>query len=218
MSDEPPAVTKYKTSFQIDLKNKWKKALEEKNSRESKGLPVISKLKANAEAKAEKQETRLLKKHLLEPTRAYLQSREDDLGLADNLNKTKVVNVSGPLSDQPGFYCKVCDVILKSSEAYLDHINGRRHQKLCGFSLRVQRSTLEEVQGRFLKLKEKGQNSTEYNFEEEINKLEAEKAKRKEEKKEKKKRQREEESDNAEIPAEMKDMGFDFASFGSKKK
>ena len=38
-----------------------------------------------------------------------------------------------------GWHCKVCDCFLKDSLTYLDHINGRKHQKNLGFSMRVQR-------------------------------------------------------------------------------
>ena len=29
-----------------------------------------------------------------------------------------------PLAQQAGYYCNVCDCILKDSKSYLDHING----------------------------------------------------------------------------------------------
>lgn len=29
-----------------------------------------------------------------------------------------------PLSQQAGYYCNVCDCILRDSQSYLDHING----------------------------------------------------------------------------------------------
>ena len=29
-----------------------------------------------------------------------------------------------PLAQQAGYYCNVCDCILRDSQSYLDHING----------------------------------------------------------------------------------------------
>jgi hypothetical protein len=36
----------------------------------------------------------------------------------------QVVSVTMPLSQQAGYYCNVCDCILRDSQSYLDHING----------------------------------------------------------------------------------------------
>jgi U4/U6.U5 tri-snRNP component SNU23 len=45
-----------------------------------------------------------------------------------------------------GWHCKVCDCYLKDSHTYLDHINGRKHQKKLGYSMRVERNTQEQVE------------------------------------------------------------------------
>ena len=47
-----------------------------------------------------------------------------------------------------GWHCKVCDCYLKDSLAYLDHINGRKHQRNLGYSMRVERSTKDQVDSR----------------------------------------------------------------------
>lgn len=40
----------------------------------------------------------------------------------------QVVSVTMPLAQQAGYYCNVCDCILRDSQSYLDHINGGAEQ------------------------------------------------------------------------------------------
>ena len=47
---------------------------------------------------------------------------------------------------QAGYYCSVCDCILRDSASYLDHINGKYHNRALGMSMRVERSTADQVQ------------------------------------------------------------------------
>ena len=44
---------------------------------------------------------------------------------------------------QAGYYCSVCDCILRDSQSYLDHINGKWHNRALGTSMRVERSTAD---------------------------------------------------------------------------
>ncbi|KAI7831898.1 hypothetical protein BX661DRAFT_169756 [Kickxella alabastrina] len=44
-----------------------------------------------------------------------------------------------------GFYCKVCDVTVKDSLTYLDHINGKNHQRMLNRSMSVARETVDDV-------------------------------------------------------------------------
>ena len=46
---------------------------------------------------------------------------------------------------QAGYYCSVCDCILRDSASYLDHINGKYHNRALGMSMRVERSTADQV-------------------------------------------------------------------------
>lgn len=46
---------------------------------------------------------------------------------------------------QAGYYCSVCECILRDSQSYLDHINGKFHNRALGMSMRVERSTANDV-------------------------------------------------------------------------
>ena len=71
------------------------------------------------------------------------------------MNKDSAVTKSGV-----GWHCKVCDCFLKDSLTYLDHINGRKHQRNLGYSMRVERSTKDQVATRLeAMVKVKGRSS-----------------------------------------------------------
>lgn len=52
-----------------------------------------------------------------------------------------------------GFHCSVCDCYLKDSLTYLDHVNGRKHQRKLGYTMRVERSTEMDVLTKLNELK-----------------------------------------------------------------
>lgn len=80
--------------------------------------------------------------------RANLKARDQQIDLASNLHRTTVHSVTAPLSQQAGFYCDVCDCVLKDSMAYLDHINGKWHNRALGMSMTVEKSTADQVRKR----------------------------------------------------------------------
>ena len=57
------------------------------------------------------------------------------------------------IEDSGGFYCEVCECNLKDSISYLDHINGKNHQKKLGFSMKVKKSTVDDIVNRFAQKK-----------------------------------------------------------------
>ena len=69
--------------------------------------------------------------------------------LLDDTTTTGLTPSSGvsKCSDGVGWHCRVCDCFLKDSLTYLDHINGRKHQRYLGYSMRVEKSTTDEVSG-----------------------------------------------------------------------
>eukprot|EP00878_Enallax_costatus_P004943 GHUV01005199.1.p2 GENE.GHUV01005199.1~~GHUV01005199.1.p2 ORF type:complete len:221 (+),score=85.18 GHUV01005199.1:486-1148(+) len=87
--------------------------------------------------------------------RSNLTARDYQVNLADRLGKTQVIGLNTPLNQQAGYYCSVCDCVLRDSQSYLDHINGKYHNRALGMSMQVEKSTVEQVKNRLQLLKEK---------------------------------------------------------------
>eukprot|EP00894_Picocystis_sp_ML_P003854 jgi/Pico_ML_1/54371/g4730.t1 len=79
--------------------------------------------------------------------RARLTHRDQEVVLDQRLGQAQVFSASGPRHQQPGYYCNVCECVLKDSKSYVDHINGKKHLKLLGMSTRVERETIGSAQG-----------------------------------------------------------------------
>lgn len=77
--------------------------------------------------------------------RTELKQRDYQIDLSARLGKTQVVGLNMPLSQQAGYYCSVCDCILRDSQSYLDHINGKWHNRALGMTMRVEKSTVDQV-------------------------------------------------------------------------
>ncbi|KAI9294889.1 hypothetical protein K502DRAFT_365436 [Neoconidiobolus thromboides FSU 785] len=153
------------------------------------------------------------------PQKELLKARSTKLNLDASVGKTQVVQGFG--NKQPGFYCEHCDVTLKDNLSWLDHINGKKHLSEIGISLRVERSTLEQVRAKLLLLKQKRDAPRQYDFDESVKeamrKEEEEKELRKKKKKELTKKKKEVKSIDASLPDDMaKIMGF--SGFDSTKK
>ena len=157
--------------------------------------------------------------------RAFLQPRRGKVDISSKIGATEMIsaeaaaktslNNKNSTSDGPssakdgvtksgvGWHCSVCDCFLKDSMTYLDHINGRKHQRKLGFSMRVERSSKDQMLGRLSQLtkeKERKEKKSDTELEiqetnyrdvvkqkdEEEAKKKAEKAKRRKEKKEQK--------------------------------
>lgn len=88
--------------------------------------------------------------------RAFVRARQGKLDLESNVGKTQIVTAAAiEAGVGAGYWCEVCSCTLKDSNAYLDHINGKKHQRALGFSMRVERVAPEAVKSKLEALKRK---------------------------------------------------------------
>ncbi|CAN6469171.1 unnamed protein product [Victoria cruziana] len=98
------------------------------------------------ERELQEEDGRLKQKAKAPPVqRKPLKHRDYEVDLDSRLGKTQVVTPVAPLSQQAGYYCDVCECIVKDSANFLDHINGKKHQRALGMSMRVERASLQQV-------------------------------------------------------------------------
>uniref|UniRef100_A0A0G4H1M7 U1-type domain-containing protein n=1 Tax=Chromera velia CCMP2878 TaxID=1169474 RepID=A0A0G4H1M7_9ALVE len=167
--------------------------------------------------------------------RRNLTHRDYDLKLDKQLGKTQVITAHTPKQFQGGYWCDTCECLLKDSLAWLDHINGKKHNRLLGYRMNVDRVGANQVRDK-LKSLSKGQEEVQEEEDPEeklraMREAEEEKKRRRAEKKRKKKEEaegassskakrthfdeeeeEEEEGGQAELDAEtaklMKEMGL----------
>ncbi|CAH8592927.1 unnamed protein product [Schistosoma rodhaini] len=182
---------------------KWDKAHFEKLANDK----LSNELEAMRNARKEKE---TMKKE-------YLKARDYTIDLESNLNKSQVIAKTGPGSSQAGYYCEVCDCVVKDSINYLDHINGKKHQRNMGMSMRIKRSTLEEVKERFQLHKQKSEEKAEeYSLDERMRQIAEEEEKfraYKQEKRKEKRRRNDEQFEDSDVAAAM-----GFGGFGKRSK
>lgn len=107
----------------------------------------------------EAEDIRLGKKKKDEPKvkREMLQAREYKVDLDSKVGKSVVITKATPSAETGGFYCDVCDCVVKDSINFLDHINGKNHQRNIGMSMKTKKSTVADVRERFKLMKDKSE-------------------------------------------------------------
>ncbi|XP_031574507.1 zinc finger matrin-type protein 2-like [Actinia tenebrosa] len=154
--------------------------------------------------------------------RELLKKREYDVDLESNLGKSVVITKNSSMSQSGGYYCNVCDCVVKDSINFLDHINGKKHQRNLGMSMRVERSSVDQVKKRFelnKRKREEEKQSKDYDLEERLAILKDEEEQRKQQRKEFKKEKKmkvQHEAEEGVDPEVAAMMGF--SGFGGTKK
>lgn len=88
--------------------------------------------------------------------RAFLKARREKVDLESKVGKTEIINPTNAESASgAGFWCQTCSCLLKDSVSYLDHINGKKHQRALGYSMRSERSNVDQVKDKLDSLKRK---------------------------------------------------------------
>jgi len=166
----------------------------------------------------------MLKKKI---ARTLLQAREYKVDLDSRLGKSVIVTKTTSPSDAGGYYCNVCDCVVKDSINFLDHINGKKHQRNMGMSMRVERSNVDQVRKRIEMNKAKQDEvEKEYNFEERMREVKEEEEKMKAHRREKRKETKKRKFDEYQTPIGDDDVTADdnmaavmgFSGFGGSKK
>ncbi|KAG0266910.1 zinc finger, matrin-type 2 [Mortierella polycephala] len=149
-------------------------------------------------------------------------AKSERLILESAVGKTQVVQ-GGPTGRAPGFYCKVCDCVLKDSTAYMDHKNGKKHLKNLGVNTKAVREEVTDVIAKLESMKRKAEEpkKDKYDLDARLEEVKRQEDRERTERRERKKQKKNEKkapdtfADDGMDPAMAAMMGF--SGFGSSK-
>lgn len=91
--------------------------------------------------------------------REDLKPRKETIDFSKYVGRSELVDVDGPKSKQGGFFCKTCNCLLKDSKSYLDHLNGKKHNRLLCMTMRVEKVSAKAVADKLRRLSERDSTS-----------------------------------------------------------
>ena len=71
------------------------------------------------------------------------------------IGKQITITKDSKAEEASAFYCELCKCSLKDSTAWYDHINGKKHNRLKGMSMLVERVDVDRVRAKLEALKSK---------------------------------------------------------------
>lgn len=122
--------------------------------------------------------------------RTFLKQRTQDLELDKNLGKSQVVTQHTIRPMQGGYWCSVCECLIKDSAAWLEHINGRRHNRNLGMNMKVEKIGVDRVRDKLKAMRKTPEAIEPDDIAARIEALEQEQEEKKRRKKEKKRKKK----------------------------
>merc|ERR1712083_871607 len=102
-----------------------------------------------------------------------------------NLGKAQAVTQHTIKPMQGGYWCSVCECLIKDSAAWLEHINGRRHNRNLGMNMKVEKIGVDRIKDKLKAMKKEPEVAAPEDIAARIEALEAEQDEKKRRKKEK---------------------------------
>jgi len=147
--------------FELPKRKTWNKEEYAKRAKERKEKETkeilnldLDQLKNHPSHTEKRHRGAIIKRDLLRP-------HKYDVNINDKIGTRKVITESTADSERSGWYCFECKCQLKDSHTYLDHINGKKHQRMLGMSMKTPTSTLQQVRNRLEFHKKRSRNEFE---------------------------------------------------------
>eukprot|EP00927_Polykrikos_kofoidii_P014537 TRINITY_DN16395_c0_g1_i2.p1 TRINITY_DN16395_c0_g1~~TRINITY_DN16395_c0_g1_i2.p1 ORF type:complete len:315 (-),score=91.25 TRINITY_DN16395_c0_g1_i2:72-875(-) len=122
--------------------------------------------------------------------RTFLKQRNIDLDLEKDIGKSRVVTQHTIKPLQGGYWCSVCECLLKDSSAYLEHVNGRRHNRNLGMNMKVEKIGVDRVREKLKAMRKEPEAVESDDITKRIEAMEALEQERKRRKKDKKRKKK----------------------------